>query len=766
MTRILRIVAALTLGLACDASPDGAISAGDVSDGAAPTLAGAPAPDSTLRRAAAEISAGHPWRATRLLAPALRDSARRTPEVTLLAARAAAGWEGWQEVERLLKGSAWLDSASAGLGRELLARSALEQGNDSAAVREASAALADARDAKARAVRGVLLARALDRTNARDSASAAYHTAAERLPTVQDWLLLRAAGVERDSARRAALYARVRLAPARARVPWTEAQALERAGQPAQAAERYAALGSMANAFRLRLAAAPDSAARRALAADMVAYVDAHSGTGQARDVVDALDRSGAPLSPQDELTIARSVAASGPASRAIAAYGRASSLLSDADRLRYGELLGRAGQYATARAQLEGVTSAQLVGDAAYQRAWIAMLAGDGAAARAALRDVATRYAADASAAPDALYLLADLRTDDGADAEACQLYRQLYAKYPSDSHADEARFHAAMIAYVSGDARAAASEMDSLVARYPKSSEVAAGQYWAGRAYARSGSPRTAASRWRAIVAGDPLSYYAGLAAKRLKVPDWRPPPVTGAAPHDARVDSAIARVELLRQLGMDVEARFEIDALEDSASASTHRLIATATALRDHGEPSRGLRLALQALARGARDARLYRLAYPRIDADALEQAAATRHLDPAFVAGLIRQESSWYPRAVSPAGARGLMQVMPSVGASIARSLHFPVWDSGLLFDPDANLDLGTAHLASALKDTPDRIRALAAYNAGASRVTRWATKHGVDDPEVFAERIPFVETRDYVRIVSRNADVYRALYEWP
>ena len=55
--------------------------------------------------------------------------------------------------------------------------------------------------------------------------------------------------------------------------------------------------------------------------------------------------------------------------------------------------------------------------------------------------------------------------------------------------------------------------------------------------------------------------------------------------------------------------------------------------------------------------------------------------------------------------------------------------------------------------------------LAAYNAGASRVERWKTKAGVDDPEMFTERIPYVETRDYVRSVQRNRDLYRALYGW-
>ena len=71
---------------------------------------------------------------------------------------------------------------------------------------------------------------------------------------------------------------------------------------------------------------------------------------------------------------------------------------------------------------------------------------------------------------------------------------------------------------------------------------------------------------------------------------------------------------------------------------------------------------------------------------------------------------------------------------------------------------------TTHLRAALSQYNNLPRALAAYNAGASRVTRWARRAGARDPEIFIERIPFVETRDYVRIVMRNAEMYRALYE--
>jgi peptidoglycan lytic transglycosylase len=82
---------------------------------------------------------------------------------------------------------------------------------------------------------------------------------------------------------------------------------------------------------------------------------------------------------------------------------------------------------------------------------------------------------------------------------------------------------------------------------------------------------------------------------------------------------------------------------------------------------------------------------------------------------------------------------------------------------LLFEPEVNLELGTAHLSGSLRrDTPPE-RALAAYNAGASRLARWIHRPGSDDPELFTEWIPYTETRDYVRLVKRNAAIYRSLY---
>jgi soluble lytic murein transglycosylase len=628
-----------------------------------------------------------------------------------------------------------------------------------------------ASDARARATRLVFLARALDRLNQRDSARATYERASQQMREISDWLTLRAAGVTDDSAARAKLFAAVRRPAARERIEWTEALARERAGDIVGAASRYERLGAMASAFRLRLGPTSDSGTRQAVRDSVVRYIAMKSGSADARLAVEVLDRAFPTLTPSEQLVVARSCGASGPVARAIAAYavGIGAPDATARDRLEYGALLVRAGRYRDAAAVLDQVRGpANVAAEAAYQRGRALLLGGNGTAARTALRAVADQYRTDTTGAASALYLLGDLATDDGRDDEAQGYFRTLYRSYPSSPRADDARFRAALIDLVHADSREAAARFDSLVTLYPRSSEATAARYWSGRAWAATGNRARAVAAWRDVIAREPLSYYAATSAKQLNTEPWSPPGGDAAGdrfPRVPAVDSAMRRIALLEQLGMDTEARFEYDALEAAATASADRMLATADALRAHGQTSRSIRLAWKIIDGGTRDARAYRLAYPVVDQDELIRQARARSIDPALVAGIIRQESAFNPRAVSVAGARGLMQVMPTVGQQVARSLGYPLWDPGLLFDADANLELGVAHLASSIRQYDDLTRVLAAYNAGGSRVSRWAVKPGARDPEIFTERISFTETRDYVRIVQRNTELYRTLYSW-
>jgi soluble lytic murein transglycosylase len=225
------------------------------------------------------------------------------------------------------------------------------------------------------------------------------------------------------------------------------------------------------------------------------------------------------------------------------------------------------------------------------------------------------------------------------------------------------------------------------------------------------------------------------------------------------------------LLEELGLDTESRFELDAF--AAEATTpDQMIAAGRGFLVMGHASRATRLGQRAIAAGAsRDRATWELVYPLPFAPALFTSSKAVGLDPWLVAALIRQESAFEPRATSGAGARGLMQMMPANGPTLARAIGLADYDPALLWHPDVNLAMGTRHFAEALRRYPDRERALAAYNAGGSRVTRWsatllngaqATDPGFD-VELFVERIPYLETRGYVRNITVNEAMYRLLY---
>jgi soluble lytic murein transglycosylase len=157
--------------------------------------------------------------------------------------------------------------------------------------------------------------------------------------------------------------------------------------------------------------------------------------------------------------------------------------------------------------------------------------------------------------------------------------------------------------------------------------------------------------------------------------------------------------------------------------------------------------------------------WHLAFPMPYREPLETYSRQNNLDPFLVAALIRQESEFNVRVISHANAYGLMQVLPSTGRQLARELHIRRFSARDLLTPNRNLQLGTRYFRWLLNSLGDREEeALAAFNAGKSRVDRWNSWGPFREPAEFVETIPFQETRNYVEIVMRNADVYRRLYE--
>jgi soluble lytic murein transglycosylase len=657
-------------------------------------------------------------------------------------------------VTRLVWIAAFLFSAACSEGQE-------------GAVAQGSPDRRDSSRAQNPAKETVLRARAFDRADNLDSARILYEAAAKQEPLIRDWLLLRAAGVTRDESIRGDYLKAIELPVAQDRRKPTEAIALERSGNVEAAIAAYTAIGDRLAATRLRMLVPSDTAKMLAARQSLVAIL-ANPGTAQnARDAIQLFDKVYRDPTAAENLAIGRAAFVGGLASRSASAFAKAfaANLGTSQDHFNAGTMLARLNRDTEAIQAYDRVTApAPLAAQARYQRARALLALGRRDAARSALRDITVKFPADTSSA-SALLLLADLATDDNRDTDARAAYALLPKRFPRARHAPAALFRGGLIAYVQRDYRRASAELDSVATLYPAADDALASMYWSGRAWRARGDTANANKRWRALLAREGGSYYSVQASKRLGVPLLTDKSYENDYPKVPDVDRAARRISILKDFGMDTEAKFEYDRLYADASKDSSRIVATAAALAGTDQSTRSITLGRQAVEKIGPSAQNYRLVYPVLVRESLIESSKQNGLDPILVASLIRQESNFNPRATSPVGARGLMQVMPPVGRVLARSKRIENYNDSLLWDPVVNIRLGTAHLSGLFRRTSNIERVLAAYNAGESRVSRWIQKTGAADPEVFTERIPFVETRDYVRSVIRNRAFYAILYQW-
>jgi soluble lytic murein transglycosylase len=158
--------------------------------------------------------------------------------------------------------------------------------------------------------------------------------------------------------------------------------------------------------------------------------------------------------------------------------------------------------------------------------------------------------------------------------------------------------------------------------------------------------------------------------------------------------------------------------------------------------------------------------YTQRYPMPHKDAVVARTRQIGLDPAFVYGLIRQESRFITDAKSHVGASGLMQVMPATAKWTAKKIGLTSFQPSDITDRDTNIAIGTGYLKLVLDDFEGSMAmAAAAYNAGPSRPRQWRAPGGTGpmlEGAVWAENIPFSETRDYVKRVLANTTNYAAL----
>ena len=738
--------------------------------------------------ALAALQQGRYWRASRILRHHLSALPDTSPRTLLLVARADAGWGDWQNVQRILYGREWLDSISGGYGWKLLGQSLYEQGefDRGGAALERYLRVAGAAGARERGLTEIRRGFALRKAGRPAQAIEAFDRAAETLPRLEDWIALWAAEAAAEAGDTAATERRLAATDPELRraFGWrARVRAYRAANQPVRAlraaeaaAADLASATDRATAWKLmgdiRLERGDSAAARRAYTRALEASRGSAAAVDAARQL-SGLQR----LEPEDHLRIGRVYLRHGNRDRGVAGLqrfletGNPSPTTRAEVELELGRALFTEGRHAAAAERMlrlaESTGSARMGSEAMYLAARAQYRAGERQQALATLRRTASRYARQ-PAVVRANFLIADLAHDDGDLQTARAFYQRAIDVGLDISEAGVAAMRLGGIAFVEEDYAAAAEVYEGYLRRYPDGRRAQQAAYWAARARQAQGQQARAADLLRRARALDPRNYYGFRAAELLGLaPDsLRLEPSPDTLPEvEAAVVIAMSRLDMLHELGMHDAVAFEIDRMQQHFGRRDGGDYLVAEALNARGMTFPGIQLGWEIQRKeGAFNPRLLRIIYPFPYRDMVVAEAEEQGLDPYLVAGLIRQESMFDAAITSWAGAQGLMQIMPATGAGLARGAGIADFHEAMLHRPEVNIHLGTRYFARLLDRFDGRVPpALAAYNAGPHRVARWQGLPEYAEDELFAERIPYDETRDYVKKVQQNARLYRFLY---
>lgn len=358
-----------------------------------------------------------------------------------------------------------------------------------------------------------------------------------------------------------------------------------------------------------------------------------------------------------------------------------------------------------------------------------------------------------------------------------AVEYYSSLATRFPSSKIAPAAHWRAGWLLYRQSQFSQAARMFDEQIRLYPTATETAAALYWRGRLYeAQDHNPSLAATNYRNVVRTYQHFFYAQMARQRLSAlgepmtVSQSKPETTSSVPHLVDTFPAdsphIAKARLIANAGLNEYIGQEIAADPDSETWSS---LAEAQIYSSFGETYRAMRALKRAMPYAtsspisAIPLAYWRILFPEAWWDTIKEESAKNGLDPYLVASLIRQESEFNPGVVSYANAYGLMQLLPSVGRNLARQEGISHFETFQLLNPEINIRLGTRYL----KQLMDRFGgvqeyALAAYNAGDSRVVDWQSAGPYSGIDEFVESIPFTQTRDYVQGILRNEEIYRSI----
>ncbi|NJK27421.1 MAG: transglycosylase SLT domain-containing protein, partial [Coleofasciculaceae cyanobacterium SM2_3_26] len=380
---------------------------------------------------------------------------------------------------------------------------------------------------------------------------------------------------------------------------------------------------------------------------------------------------------------------------------------------------------------------------------------------------------------APDALVEKAKALEALGSTASAQQARQSVLTQHSNSDAAAELRWQAAQTFAAAGNLKEAWAQASKLTEDNPQSDRAPQAAYWIGKWAQALQKDAEAAQAYKHLLKQYPGSYYAWRAAVKLgwEVGDFQTVrQLNPAVVRSLHLDPPPAGSDLLQelyQLGQfrDAWMLWQVEFTNPKeptvAEQFTDGLVrlgigdnldgmfmVSSLDFRDRPEEVAEVEALKQQPA-------YWEALYPFPYLELILRWSQERQLNPVLVTALIRQESRFMPAIESVAGAMGLMQVMPDTGSWVAGKIGL---DAYALDNPDNNIQLGTWYLDYTHQEySNNSLLAVASYNAGPGNVADWLARFGFDDPDVFVERIPFDETRDYVEKVFGNYWNYLRLY---
>lgn len=389
-----------------------------------------------------------------------------------------------------------------------------------------------------------------------------------------------------------------------------------------------------------------------------------------------------------------------------------------------------------------------------------------------------------------DIIWYRAWQKEDANKFAEARAFYRRIFEKHGKRSKADDAFFRYALTYCKEKKYDSAQTAFDGFLKKYPYSSLAKGARYWKAKCFLYLKKRKSAKKECQAILERSPLHYYS-FRARELLV-------VLGETPSVAGIDTGKTLQETVMWLDSLAKKNSDSFSKKDSITYYFGSCLAAIGQINNaelvlerfelayvnnlslkynlsilykkYNAPTRSFKVARQLFNRIPRDARsslpigIYSLLYPDSYAEYIRPSAKVNSIKAELISSIIRQESIFDPKIISPAGAIGLMQIMPYTGEEIANDLKEPfVLDS--LYEPSCNVRYGSYYIKKLIdKFEGDYILAIAGYNGGPHNAKKWKAQNKNDDFDMFIEDIGFSETRNYVKKVLGNYWTYKYLKE--